>query len=96
VTDTIGAQFPQPDPRGWLVFDQLPDDLQKAEDSTAAADFDRRRFSRGLQRPATAAERILLEHLGYQLPEELITHVTYKSTSVRNRTWPVLEEGTTP
>ena len=32
------------DPRGILVFESLPDDLQKAEDSTAAADVDRHRF----------------------------------------------------
>lgn len=29
------------DPRGWLVFAYLPDDLQSAEDSTAAADAER-------------------------------------------------------
>lgn len=37
----VGAQYPQPDARGWLVFDHLPDDVQRAEDSTAAADYDR-------------------------------------------------------
>lgn len=31
------------DPRGWLVFTALPDDLQNAEDSTAAADAERHR-----------------------------------------------------
>ncbi|WP_431840288.1 hypothetical protein [Gordonia hongkongensis] len=40
---TIGTQFPQPDPRGWLVFDQLPDDIQRAEDATTAADIERSR-----------------------------------------------------
>jgi hypothetical protein len=92
VTDSIGNQLPQPDPRGWLVFDApLPDALQKAEDSTQAADFDRRRFGRVLQRPATPTERVLLEHLGYEVPEELTTHVSYKSWSTRNRRWPQLE-----
>lgn len=92
MTGTIGNQLPQPDPRGWLVFDApLPNDLQRAEDSTAAADFDRRRFGRVLQRPATSAERILLERLGYELPAELTTHVSYKSLATRNRRWPQLE-----
>ena len=93
--DTIGPQLARAaegsDPRGILVFESLPDDLQRAEDSTAAADFDRRRFGRTLQRPATAAERTLLQHLGFELPDELITHVSYKSLSVRNRRWPQLE-----
>lgn len=34
-------QLPQPDPRGWLALTDLPDDLQRAEDATAAADTDR-------------------------------------------------------
>jgi hypothetical protein len=92
VTDSIGNQLPQPDPRGWLTFDALPDALQRAEDSTAAADFDRRRFSRTIQRPATDTERLLLEHLGYEVPTPLTTHVRYLTESVRNRSWPALEE----
>ena len=93
----IGNQLPQPDPRGWLAFDALPDDLQRAEDSTAAADFDRRRWARTLQRPATDAERTLLTHLGHDdLPEDLTTHVTYKTLSVRNRRWPQLETQEVP
>ncbi len=32
------------DPRGWLVFEYLPDDLQRAEDSTAVNDRDRARL----------------------------------------------------
>lgn len=90
---TITAnQLPQPDPRGWLVFDApLPDDLQRAEDSTAAADYDRRRFGRQIQRPATEAERTLLEHLGHVLPDDLTTVVSFKSTSCRHRSWPQLE-----
>ena len=96
MTDAIGNQLPQPDPRGWLTFESLPDDLQRAEDSTAAADFDRRRFGRTIQRPATAAERTLLEHLGYEVPDPLTTQVRYLTESVRNRSWPALEEGNTP
>lgn len=122
-----GNQLPQPDPRGWLVFDApLPDELQRAEDSTAAADHQRRQFSefnmpamwgttdpneisamkdrarnilraagidtyRTTARPATTAERTLLTHLGYSLPDELFTAITYLSTGVRNRRWPQLE-----
>jgi hypothetical protein len=92
VSDTIGNQLPQPDPRGWLAFDApLPDALQRAEDSTQAADFDHRRFGRKILRPATAAERTLLQHLGYELPEHLTTAVSFKSTSCRHRSWPQLE-----
>jgi hypothetical protein len=85
------------DPRGWLAFSApLPDDLARAEDSTAVADKDRRRLlsPRGHQRPATDAERQLLEHLGHDLPDELVTKVSWPSQSCRRRTWPQLE--TTP
>lgn len=107
MTDTIGAQYPQPDPRGWLVFDSLPPDLQRAEDSTQHADYGRADgigvkllFDRDVriwyfERDATDAERILLEHLGYQLPNVLKTRVNYATETLRRRTWPQLEE-TTP
>ena len=63
------------DPRGWLVFDFLPDDLQRAEDSRADADRAVMK-PRGFSRPATLAERILLAHLGYSpLPADLTTVV---------------------
>lgn len=42
MTAAVGAQLAQPDPRGWLAFDHLPDDLQRTEDSTLAADRERR------------------------------------------------------
>ena len=91
-------QLPQPDPRGWLVFNRLPDDLQSAEDSTAAADHERHHprydpWSPPIlhtERPATPTERALLTHLGYTVPAVLTTVVTYRSTGVRNRTWPQL------
>ncbi|MCQ4365832.1 hypothetical protein KQR54_32985 [Mycobacterium gordonae] len=114
------------DPRGWLVFEYLSDDLQRAEDATQAADHQRQQFSAfnlpavwgtsdptelsaiqararrvlsaaGLStwrvnvRPATDAERTLLEHLGHELPDELFTAITYPSTGTRNRRWPQLE-----
>lgn len=103
MTGQIGAQYPQPDPRGWLVFHGLPDDLQRAEDSTQAADY-RRADGRGVrlafdrdariwyfERDATDAERTLLQHLGYTLPEVLTTRVDYASETLRRRTWPQLE-----
>jgi hypothetical protein len=85
------------DPRGWLVFHWLLDDLQAAEDSTAAADRDVMR-PRGFERPATDAERILLLHLGFKLPAELKTVVHHRTRGVRHRSWPQLEtqEVTTP
>ena len=106
--DGIGPQKPD-DPRGWLVFDWLPADLQNAEDSTLAADrgehpglhrsvhfspptdfaYVRSRFTR----PATATERVLLEHLGYDLPDDLTTRVHWISSGVRNRSWPQLQQG---
>jgi hypothetical protein len=126
MTDQIGAQYPQPDPRGWLVFHGLPQDLQRAEDSTQYADI--HRASRGdyadpamwdvstrdearaalkaaaevlgraampgysgFVRPATDTEKTLLTHLGYALPDPLYTIVTYKSTTLRCRTWPQLK-----
>ena len=33
-----GAQFAQPDVRGWLTFHDLPKDVQRREDATLAAD----------------------------------------------------------
>jgi hypothetical protein len=53
----IGAQLPQPDPRGILVFDHLPTDLRNTEDSTQANDFEagQNRFWRAFTRDATAA-----------------------------------------
>ena len=96
-------QFDQPDPRGWLVFKHLPADIQRREDATAAADH-ARGYPRGdcderavpvFTRPATRAERILLQHLGYALPDELTTRVEWITPRVRNRRWPQLE-GSTP
>jgi hypothetical protein len=83
------------DPRGILVFEYLPADMQRLEDSRA--DADRRAFKpRGSERPATLTERILLAHLNYSpLPAELTTVVRFKTTGVRNRRWPQLE-GMTP
>jgi hypothetical protein len=97
MTDTIGPQLDRAaagtDPRGILVFHWLPDDLQRLEDSTAAADKERSNFrARGFERPATDCERQLLEYLGYgPLPDDLRTFVKYKTRSVRHRSWPSLE-----
>lgn len=103
----IGAQYAQPDPRGWLVFHGLPDDLQRAEDSTQHADYFRAQGTRTfpltfdrtarvwyIERPATDAERTLLQHLGYELPDVLKTRVDFATETLRRRTWPQLEEMT--
>jgi hypothetical protein len=83
------------DPRGQLVFAFLPDNLQRAEDSTQAADKDRsfiRRQGRGFERDATPTERQLLSHLGYTLPAELKTFVKWPTAGVRHRSWPQIED----
>lgn len=87
-----------PDVRGWLTFTEpLPDELQRAEDSTAENDLYAR--PRNRRRPATGTERTLLRLLGFILPDEvdgyagvpLKTHVTYAGNTVRLRTWPALK-----
>lgn len=89
----IGAHRPS-DPRGLLVFESLPAEIQRAEHATQFADYERRRWrSRATStRPATPTERLLLGHLGYSLPAELTTVVRWLSNGVRRRTWPALEE----
>jgi hypothetical protein len=49
----VGPQYDQPDPRGWLVFHGLPDDLQRAEAARQAADVDlvNRDWKRGVTAP---------------------------------------------
>lgn len=86
------------DPRGWLVWDGvLPDDLQRLEDSRAAADRDYRAVKpRGHVRPATSTEVALLSHLGYQVPDGLETTVTWPSKAVRRRRWIALENQEIP
>ncbi|AYE95715.1 hypothetical protein C0J29_13780 [Mycobacterium paragordonae] len=87
----IGVQIPDPY-RGWLVFDHLPDELQRAEDATLAHDNqDERNAARCYSRPATETERTLLAHLGWNLPDDLTTHVDRITPSVRRRRWPQLE-----
>ncbi|WP_156181025.1 hypothetical protein [Mycobacterium nebraskense] len=101
----LPPQVPQPDPRGWLAFAApLPDELQRAEDSTAHADF----YAQGVQwryewdegtgyqcdyfeRPATDTEKTLLTMLGYTVPDDLTTKVSFPSVLVRRRRWPQLE-----
>jgi hypothetical protein len=133
MADTIGPQLARAaaggDPRGWLTFSWLPDELQRQEDSTQAVDFQRAQFAefnapavwgtsdpdelaavkararrvltaagmstvRAAVRPATQTERTLLAHLGYELPDELFTAVTFLTTGVRNRRFPQLETQT--
>lgn len=101
----IPPQVPQPDPRGWLAFTApLPDELQRAEDSTQHADF----CAEGVtwryewdettgyqcdyfERPATDTENTLLTMLGYTAPDDLTTKVSFPSALVRRRRWPQLE-----
>lgn len=77
------------DPRGILTFiEPLPEPHQSAEDTTLAWDY----THRDRTRPATDTERILLEHLGYELPDDLRTVVRFNSATVRNRSWPQLDQ----
>lgn len=46
------------------------------------------------ERVATPTERVLLQHLGYELPADLATRVTWFGAA-RNRRWPQLESETT-
>ena len=102
MTDMTGVtQHPRAmageDPRGILVFSFLPPALDNAENSTAAADFDRRRLKpRGFTRDASAAEVELLQFLGYQVPAGLQTVVMFKSKALRHRSWPALQEVSNP
>jgi hypothetical protein len=94
VTIIEGVGPHQPDPyRGWLVFDYLPEDLQRAEDATMAADAALADHDLKVwrHRPATPAERALLAHLGYELPTELHTRVQWRNGTLRQRRWPQLE-----
>jgi hypothetical protein len=93
----IGPQHPN-DALGWLCFDGLPDEVQRAEDATLAADHHRITEDMLLPfefvRPATDTERILLEHIGFDhLPDNLTTTVRWLSFGLRNRRWPALEGG---
>jgi hypothetical protein len=93
----IGPQHPRAanslDERGELVFAFLPPALDDAENSTAAADYDRWRLRpRVFQRPATVTEVLLLQHLGHAMPvEPLVTEVKFRTRGVRNRRWPQIE-----
>ena len=83
------------DIRGWLVFDtMLPPALQIAEDATANADWERRNWRDSVNRvrPATDAEREMLTHLGFTVPADLDTVVTYRSGVIRRREWPALTD----
>jgi hypothetical protein len=87
----VGPQLPQPDPRGLLVFESLPEDLQKLEDARLMADYEDAECHRGpWQRPGTDTEHTLLTHLGYTVPEQLSTHIDY-GNGIRHRYWPTLE-----
>ncbi|MFG1931313.1 hypothetical protein ACGFK1_11730 [Mycobacterium sp. NPDC048908] len=94
MSETIGTQRPN-DVRGWLVFERLPDDWQRAEDGTLQADHarigDEMYLPATFTRPATDTEIVLLQHLGFDPPANLQTVVCWLSFGLRNRSWPALE-----
>jgi hypothetical protein len=87
----------------------LPDDLQRGEDSTQHHDFyggfqwswewddTVGAFVSFFTRPASDTEKALLAALGYTIPDDLTTRVSFPSPLVRRRRWPALEttEGST-
>lgn len=82
------------DLRGWLTFRNLPKDLQRQLDQTQHADWEARSWRSSVRRtrPATEAERFLLDFLGFNLPPNLETTVKYISGSVRRLEWPALAD----
>lgn len=77
------------DPRGILAFTGiLPEPYQLAEDATLAWDSQHRDRTR----LATPVERVLLEHLGYRLPDDLRTVVRFTTASIRSRSWPQIDQ----
>ena len=94
--DGVGPQKRQPDPRGVLVFDWLTPELQACEDATQCNDFDRldqqqcQFGSAWFRRASTPAERALLRHLGFEVPDDLKTLVAFPASGVRNRSFPEL------
>ena len=94
--DGVGPQKRQPDPRGVLVFDWLPYEIQASEDATQCADFGRLDQQHGqfgsawFRRSSTPAERALLRHLGFEVPDNLKTLVAFPASGVRNRSFPEL------
>lgn len=94
ISAQIGDQYAN-DVRGWLVFHGgLPDELQRAEDATQAADhaYQRQTGRTRWSRPVTATEKLLLEYLfEREMPEDLQTRVEYITDSLRRRRWLALE-----
>ncbi len=97
---TLPPRMAEGDPRGALAFrEPLPEPLQVAEDSTAAADHDRvHALGVRFQRPATATEIELLTALGFRDGRgnppgpSTMTSVRWLSHGVRRREWPDLYE----
>lgn len=95
--DQLPDRLPADDPRAPLGFrSQLRQDLQAAEDATAANDHERAhaagpRFTR----PSTEAERVLLEALGWTDSQghppgpSTTTRIQFLG-GIRMRAWPTL------
>jgi hypothetical protein len=81
------------DVRGWLIFDNLPPEIQRQEDQTQNFDYERRHWRPSVHRtrPATSAEKLLLQFLGFNVPSDLQTVVIYPSRGIRRREWPALQ-----
>lgn len=90
--DGIGEHYGWDDVRGWLTFSALGDELQRQMDQTQNADYERRHWRPSVTRtrPATDAEKLLLEHLGFDVPDDLQTVVRYPSGGIRRLEFPAL------
>lgn len=85
-------------PGGLLVFQHIAGcTLRDAEDATQANDLILAWcwYGECFTRDATATERLLLDALGFEVPDELDTALTYLTDTVRCRTWPPLKTKST-
>jgi hypothetical protein len=73
-----------------------PDLLAVAECSYGYPDNLRDYRQRCFDRPATDAERTLLAHLGFDVPDTLRTHCDRITASIVRRRWPDLEANAQP
>ena len=79
-------------PAGWLAWRHTNTcTIRDAEDARQVADHDGLGSDYTFTRPATEAERVLLQVLGHAVPDTLGTVVTYLTPGVHRRTWPVLD-----
>ena len=82
------------DLRGWITFRGLDAELQRQLDQTQNADHEARHWRPSVHRtrPATDAEKYLLDWLGFNVPTNLTARVRYISGGVRCVDFPQLAD----